>query len=59
MTITAALYKMFPDAWKGFHLEELEGWLDEVIKTNRVDPFIPMAHVMARKYKSYGTFKNT
>ena len=47
--IAALLYKVYPDIWSESFFPTFEKWLGKVVVSNEVDPFIPMARVVAKK----------
>jgi len=47
--IAALLYKVYPDVWRKSFFPIFEEWLDKITTSNEIDPFIPMAHVVAKK----------
>lgn len=47
--IAALLYKVYPHVWRESFFKIFEEWLNKIIITNEVDPFIPIAHVIAKK----------
>lgn len=49
LTVPTLIHKIKPGIWDEEFFPVLEGWIDEVIATNRLDPFIPLAHVIAWK----------
>lgn len=51
MCVTKSLNRVFPDVWDNAFLATFEDWLNEIVRTRRVDPFITVAHVTAEKAK--------
>lgn len=47
--IVENLKKVFPKIWDESFLAVFKNWLDDVIQTRRIDPFITIAHVTAEK----------
>lgn len=47
--IAVLLNKVYPNIWDKSFLSKFEGWLDKITKTKSIDPFVPVAHVIARK----------
>lgn len=47
--IAALLYKVYPEVWDESFFPRFEEWLERIVKMNEINPFIPMAHVIAKK----------